>query len=349
MAWSPYADGDGLVDLFGGQTDLAARIIRCVGQPEQRFREDARAFCVPIVLPPSLALILIPPRGMAPASARGLLSRISVERICAELKRILFGEQAAEALRMMAEDGVLDQICPEFDRTGIPVLPKLPDELAPRLAALFWRLPTARAASALSALRFPGAVIRRVSAALALRDLPLEADAALSARQLLRAGGQTAANDLLALYAAFGEDVSAYTLALARVLARGDCTDLGHLAVAGSDLAAIGVPRGPAIGRILGQLLDAVIENPALNEKTRLMILGSGAEARMRDLGTWFPPPRKVNFQKVFCGDRGVGKGRAFFKRLSLSPQNTIFLPLFLSPSSRQRGSVQRAYLARYC
>lgn len=189
-----------------------------------------------------------------------MLSRISVERICAELKRILFGEQAAEALRMMAEDGVLDQICPEFDRTGIPVLPKLPDELAPRLAALFWRLPTARAASALSALRFPGAVIRRVSAALALRDLPLEADAALSARQLLRAGGQTAANDLLALYAAFGEDVSAYTLALARVLARGDCTDLGHLAVAGSDLAAIGVPRGPAIGRILGQLLDAVIE-----------------------------------------------------------------------------------------
>ncbi|MBQ8397283.1 MAG: hypothetical protein IJX53_03670, partial [Clostridia bacterium] len=128
---------------------------------------------------------------------------------------------------------------------------------------------------ALTRLRFPGAVIRRVTAALALRDLPLGEDANLTARQLMRAGGQVAAGDLLAFRAAFGEDMSAYTLALAHTAARGDCTDLAHLAVTGSDLAAIGIPRGPAIGRVLGQLLDAVIESPAMNEREKLMALAA--------------------------------------------------------------------------
>ena len=36
-----YNDGEGLVDLFGGLGDLEAGIIRCVGEPRERFREDA--------------------------------------------------------------------------------------------------------------------------------------------------------------------------------------------------------------------------------------------------------------------------------------------------------------------
>ena len=73
--------------------------------------------------------------------------------------------------------------------------------------------------------------------------------------------------------AAFGEDVYVYRLALERSLERGDCTDLAHLALTGGDLAALGVPRGPDIGRILGRLLDAVIEDPAQNEKEKLLKL----------------------------------------------------------------------------
>lgn len=273
MAWSPYADGDGIVDLYDGRGDLARRLIRCVGQPEQRFREDALRILRAYRFAAELGFNIDAAARDGARFCAGLLARISAERIASELSRTVLGQNAAEALAMMAADRVLGQICPDADPDSADVLPALPHELEPRLAALFWRAPTANAAAALTRLRFPGATIRRVAAALALRDLPLGADANLTARQLMRAGGQVAAGDLLALRAAFGEDVAADTLALANTAARGDCTDLAHLAVTGSDLAALGIPRGPAIGRVLGQLLDAVIESPALNDHDKLIVL----------------------------------------------------------------------------
>ncbi len=273
MAWSPYAEGDGIVDLYDGRGDLERRLIRCVGQPEQRFREDALRILRAYRFAAELGFDVDAATRDAARFCAGLLARISAERIASELSRTVLGQNAAEALGMMAADRVLGQICPDADPASAAVLPALPRELEPRLAALFWHAPTPDAAAALTRLRFPGAVIRRVTAALALRDLPLGEDANLTARQLMRAGGQAAAADLLAIRAAFGEAVDAYILALAHTAARGDCTDLAHLAVSGSDLAALGIPRGPAIGRVLGQLLDAVIESPPLNDHDRLMAL----------------------------------------------------------------------------
>lgn len=273
MAWSPYAAGDGIVDLFGGRDDLAARIIRCVGEPERRFEEDALRILRAYRFAAQLSFTIdAPTRAAARRLAPGL-DRISVERITAELSRTLLGEDAVAALTMMAEDGILARVMPDADPRSIAYLPALPTELSVRLAALLRHLPPNRAAAQLTALRLPGAVIRRVSAALSLQSVALDDDYAHSARRLLRAGGQTAAADLLALRAAFGEDVTDYTLALDRTVARGDCTDLGHLAVTGADLAALGIPRGPAIGAMLGRLLDAVIEDPTRNEHRTLLKL----------------------------------------------------------------------------
>lgn len=273
MAWSPYAEGDGIVDLFDGRGDLERRLIRCVGQPEQRFREDALRILRAYRFASELGFDVDNATRAGARFCAGLLHRISAERIASELSRTVLGQNAASALTMMAEDGVLNQICPAIDPTAGAVLSALPHELEPRLCALFWRTPTADAASVLTGLRFSGAIIRRVTAALALRDQPMVGDAALSVRRLMRAGGQMAAADLLSLRGAFGEDVSAEFRALAQTLERGDCTDLAHLAVGGGDLAALGIPRGPAIGRVLGRLLDAVIEDPSMNERGRLMSL----------------------------------------------------------------------------
>ena len=273
MAWSPYAAGDGIVDLYDGRGDLDRRLIRCVGQPEQRFREDALRILRAYRFASELDFAVDDATRAGARFCAGLLRRISAERIASELSRTVLGQNAAAALGMMAEDGVLGQICPLIDPAAGAVLSALPHELEPRLAALFWRAPTAEAAAVLTALRFSGAIIRRVTAALALRDQVPGGDAALSVRRLMRAGGQAAAADLLALRGAFGEDVSAEVRALARTVERGDCTDLAHLAVGGGDLAMLGIPRGPAIGRVLGRLLDAVIEDPAMNERGRLIAL----------------------------------------------------------------------------
>jgi hypothetical protein len=45
----------------------------------------------------------------------------------------------------------------------------------------------------------------------------------------------------------------------------------GELAVTGDDLLAVGAPAGPALGRLLAQLLDAVVDDPSLNTRERLL------------------------------------------------------------------------------
>jgi len=108
MAWSPE---NGLADPFGGQDDLAAGLIRCVGEPEKRFGEDAlrilRAlrfasvydFAVDEATSEAL-------RRMAPD-----LSLVAGERIREELLKLLCGKAAGRILREYPD--VIAQIIPE--------------------------------------------------------------------------------------------------------------------------------------------------------------------------------------------------------------------------------------------
>ena len=109
MAWNPET---GLADPFDGQKDLAANLIRCVGEPEQRFDEDAlrilralrfaSVYDFAIESATSAAL-----RKMAPD-----LSRVAGERIREELLKLLCGKAAGRILREYPE--VLAEIIPEI-------------------------------------------------------------------------------------------------------------------------------------------------------------------------------------------------------------------------------------------
>ena len=109
MAFSPET---GLADPFGGQRDLSARIIRCVGEPEKRFEEDALrilralrfASVYDFAIEPATAAAL---RRMAPD-----LSRVAGERIRVELLRLLCGKAAGRILREYPD--VLSVIIPEI-------------------------------------------------------------------------------------------------------------------------------------------------------------------------------------------------------------------------------------------
>ena len=109
MAWSPDT---GLQDPFGGRQDLAAKIIRCVGEPEQRFEEDA------LRVLRALRFAAVYDFEIEPATARALrkmapdLKRIAGERIREELLRLLCGKAAGRILREYPE--VLVQIIPEI-------------------------------------------------------------------------------------------------------------------------------------------------------------------------------------------------------------------------------------------
>lgn len=111
MAYSPEG---GLVDLFGGQADLAARQIRCVGDPAARFGEDALRILRAVRFAAQLDFTLDEATARAAASLRRTLDRISAERCFTELDKLLAGPAAGRVLSRYGEilAGAVPEILP---------------------------------------------------------------------------------------------------------------------------------------------------------------------------------------------------------------------------------------------
>ncbi|MCL2856360.1 MAG: CCA tRNA nucleotidyltransferase [Oscillospiraceae bacterium] len=151
MAYNPK---EGLIDPFGGQRDLAAGLLRCVGDPLLRFGEDALRVLRLVRFVAQLGFVPHPQTLAGAKERAGLLRAISAERVQAELDKLVMGEHALAALRIAAESGVLAEILPEFthcigfdqrspyhnltvDEHSFVALVSAPKELEVRLALLF--------------------------------------------------------------------------------------------------------------------------------------------------------------------------------------------------------------------
>jgi len=228
-----------------------------------------------------------------------------------ELSKLLLGGHPAKALRIARDTGVLTALLPEFEgaigfesdseRQHLPldehifaVVQAAADadaRLEVRLAALFHDLgkPTANgqhaersadlAAEALRRLRYPNQLRAHVTRLVRGHAFPLDAVDDLFARRFLREHGDELAFDLVAHKEADlrGKQVPAGELEEAGRLRalleqeRGRPHRLADLAVDGADLIELGFSEGPEIGRTLESLLDAVVEDPALNTRERLL------------------------------------------------------------------------------
>jgi putative nucleotidyltransferase with HDIG domain len=103
-----------LVDPFAGQADVAARVLRAVGDPETRFEEDALRMVRAIRLSAALGFAVDPPTLAAIHAKAPLVAHLSGERIAAELGKLLIAERPSVGLRLMADTGLLDHISPEL-------------------------------------------------------------------------------------------------------------------------------------------------------------------------------------------------------------------------------------------
>lgn len=103
-----------LYDPFDGQADLREKILRCVGDPEQRFSEDALRILRCLRFAAVLDFRMEPGTGAALTDCRGLLREIAPERVHEELTKLLCGPQAAAVLRRYPETvgAVLPEILP---------------------------------------------------------------------------------------------------------------------------------------------------------------------------------------------------------------------------------------------
>lgn len=109
-----YNKKEGLIDLFDGRSDLQKKMIRCVGDPVQRFEEDALRMLRAVRFAGQLGFTIDSATKEAIRQKAETLDKISAERICAELNQLLCSRHS-EQLVTAYELGITKVVFPEFD------------------------------------------------------------------------------------------------------------------------------------------------------------------------------------------------------------------------------------------
>lgn len=275
MALSP----DGVVtDPFGGAADLRRGVIRCVGEPERRFEEDALRMLRALRFSARLGFTVDIFTMEAIREKAPLCSYLAAERVRDELEKILMTsapDTALEAVSLGLLDGFLHRRLPE---TVPETLGALPRRALERWAGFAWLLEhygcVSSAESFLQALRLDGRTVHLCALAAAVLNAPLPEDRKGWKRCLHRSGVEAA---LCAARCADGFWGGGHARALRAVLKSGECFSLRQLAVTGGDLTALGL-RGRAVGEMLEFLLEYVIDYPENNRRELLLSLAGGTE-----------------------------------------------------------------------
>ena len=112
IAYDPFADR--LVDPYGGQPDLAARTIRAVGDPLERFLEDGLRAMRAVRFAAQLEFTIDPPTEAAIPRALDVFKKVSMERVRDELVKILMARRPSVGLELMRTTGLLAHVIPEL-------------------------------------------------------------------------------------------------------------------------------------------------------------------------------------------------------------------------------------------
>lgn len=115
MAWRPTPSGGELVDPFDGRADLDAKLVRAVGDPAERFAEDALRMLRAVRFATVLRMRIEPRTADAIQAHAELAAHLSGERIQQELDKILLAERPSTGVRLLSELGLLAVLCPELE------------------------------------------------------------------------------------------------------------------------------------------------------------------------------------------------------------------------------------------
>lgn len=303
IAFSPTA---GVIrDPFEGRMDLERRVIRAVGDPDQRMREDRLRALRAIRFAARFGFSIDAATWDAIVRSAPHLGRLSPERVQQELNKTMQQvDKPSIALEMWRRSGALGSLLPALasvsdstlsmlDVLRRPLRPSQDRRRVHRLAALFSECEPNDAERALKLLRFSNSDAEWIAQTLErwLRIAP-ELEAALNGehpvsdtdiRKWVATVGRLRVPAAWRLSAAragaqklsamsenwFGAIHSTYRRALQS--AARDAVELADLAVDGDDLRSAGIPPGRAYGVILQRLLDCVIEDPSRNVREWLL------------------------------------------------------------------------------
>src|SRR5687768_6798612 len=103
-----------IIDYTGGLNDLREGLLRCIGDPEDRFQEDPVRMLRAVAMAARLGFRIDPPIDAAIAVRRDELARSAPARLMEELYKLLRSGAAEQAFRMLAERRLLEPIAPEL-------------------------------------------------------------------------------------------------------------------------------------------------------------------------------------------------------------------------------------------
>jgi tRNA nucleotidyltransferase (CCA-adding enzyme) len=293
-------------DPFDGRADLNAKLVRAVGDPEQRMREDRLRALRGIRFAARYGFEIEHETLRAIRESAPYLTRLSAERVQQEMVKTM--EQVAapsEAFRLWRDSGALAVLVPALTTINDVALGTLdclardgvagrnvPQRTTNRIAALFLDCTPANARAATTALRFSKhetnwtativekwAVLGPAMAKALESGKPSDVDV----RRWLGALGRMHSSAFLrvagarwsAMRGAGGEAPSAASVAAVHrrmVDARYSAAiEIADLAIGGDELRAAGIPAGPIYGKILNVLLEHVLETPARNTPEALL------------------------------------------------------------------------------
>lgn len=314
-----------LIDPFDGQRDLAARVIRAVGDPRARFAEDGLRVLRAARFVASLEATLDPATEAAIQPTLDTFRKVSAERVREEWLKAMRARAPSRAFEVMERTGILGVTCPELTESvgceqnkhhkytvwghamacldacpGGPILrvaALLHDVGKPRTRAVgektkdytFYdheRVGAEMSQAILTRLKFSNQERDRICALVRHHLVCYDegwSDAAV--RRWIRRVTPDLTGDLYALCRADArgkgiEDETAADIAridalevrARAILEAGNALTVRDLAINGADLMReLGLGPGRAIGQILESLLEAVIDDPSLNERGALL------------------------------------------------------------------------------
>ena len=166
-----YSAEEGLIDPFGGRDDLAAHLVRAVGEPERRFEEDALRILRLYRFAARFGFAIDPATGVAARALGPHLDCVSAERIQEELLKLLAAPRPGSYLEPAVLAVVLPELEPEKQPERFAELCRTIDRIEPtaenvpaRLAALLCPLGEAGAHKALRKLKCSNALTDEVTA-----------------------------------------------------------------------------------------------------------------------------------------------------------------------------------------
>ena len=304
LAWR---EREGVIDYFNGLEDIEQKVIRGVKNSVERIKEDPLRMLRAIRLACELDFKIEKTTLRAIEENSSLIKKVSVERVRDEFSKILMSNFPRRGFKLLYRLGLLRFIMPELQKCAgiyrenfregedllehtLDMAASLPPDLNLRLSVLLYHIKSIScleekeeiAVKILKRIRFKNKVIKKVTVLTKENWQSLNFSKKINIRKLASKIGRENLKDIWELKKVLikgsrsserfkSVEIERAEKNIREILQERPPVSLKDLAVNGKDLIELGYKEGKEIGQVLKELLNLVLEKPALNQKEKLL------------------------------------------------------------------------------